>query len=146
MPKPSPFNQYPHYIVISNNSTSAFRSWYPEADWDHFYAVGVISFWAFLIDDWMDGNLDQASLDIGASCRFRTEVLAYTRYWLGLKPVPKSAEAIAAPSSRFSWLSPWAFLSKGPEAPHPEPLCPSLLCGTFKEFGQFTQREFSEGR
>jgi hypothetical protein len=89
----------------------------------------------------MDGNLDHASIDIDASCRFRAQVLAYTRHWLGLNPVSEPAVS----SSCFSWFLPGTSPPNGAEASHPEPFCPSLLCATFKEFGQFVHRNFSKG-
>jgi len=107
----------------------------------------------------MDENEDQVPLDLDASCQFREQVLAYTRYWLGLELV--TTKPAAAPStSRFSWLSlgsggdasasedrewTYAFLAGLGYKRQREPTCPNLPCGTFKEFGKLVQRDFSKG-
>src|SRR6266566_2920351 len=59
-------------------------SWYPEAEWERLYTCGIFSFWIFHCDDIMDANEEVLSQDLAASCRFRQQILAYARYWLGL--------------------------------------------------------------
>ena len=99
----------------------------------------------------MDENEDEMSLDFTASCRFRQQILEYTRYWLGLAPVYPQMNVVA---KLLSWLLPspkdengWAYTSLaylGVESEQ-EPPCMNAACSVFKDFGQMVQRAHTKG-
>jgi len=99
----------------------------------------------------MDENEDSVSLDFNASCRYREQVLAYTRYWLGLEPIDAKksilTKALSAilPNSKGEghWTSSLlGYLGVGFQR---EPPCPNGPCSSFKEFGQEVQRAHTRG-
>jgi hypothetical protein len=49
----------------------------------------------------MDENEESLSLDFASSCRYREQVLQYTRYWLGLDPAPNHQSLMARTASWF---------------------------------------------
>ena len=91
----------------------------------------------------MDDEEGSVSLDFAASCRYREQVLDYTRHCLGLDPIYAQTSAI---SKLLSWLVPGFSLSAylGLRSGW-EPPCPSLPNSVFKEFGQRVQRTTSKG-
>jgi hypothetical protein len=118
-------------------------SLFPDAEWDNLYTCGLFGLWLFNCDDAMDENAGSVSLDFAASCRYRQQVLDYTRDCLGLDPIYAGKSII---SKVLSWLVPgssiFSYLGLGSR---PESPCPSLPNSVFKEFGERVQRTSSKG-
>ncbi|KAK3325939.1 isoprenoid synthase domain-containing protein [Apodospora peruviana] len=128
----------------SKNDYALFTSiWFPEADWNRFAAVGVFFWWLFTIDDLMDMNEEDVSLDFAASCRFREQVTDYTRHWLCLESADDARHGAAASVAR-SFLS-WVPFSFGVQhLPQAEPPSPDPRCSVFKEFGNAVVGSYSK--
>ncbi|KAK3393508.1 isoprenoid synthase domain-containing protein [Podospora didyma] len=108
-------------MKASKSDFALFSSiWFPEADWDGLYTCALYIFWIFHCDDAMDDKNGSVSEDFAASCRYRQQVIEYTRYCLGLDdPVSPQTSSI----SSSGWTPP----------------CPSLPNSVFKQFGQRIQ-------
>jgi len=111
------------------NDFAFFTSvWFPDADWDQLYTVGLFSFWLFYCDDAMDEDPGSVSQDLATSCQYRKQVLDYTRWCLGLDPPSTPSAGIL--SRVASWFLP---------APKWTPPAPNLPNTVFKEFGERVQ-------
>ena len=109
-------------------------SWFPDADWDQLLTAGLFSFWLFHCDDAMDDQDGSVSRDYAVSCRYRQQVLNYTRWSLGLSPPRPRASFI---KRLLSWFQP---------APKWYPPSPNLPNTVFKEFGRRTQKSTNKGK
>ncbi|KAK4447092.1 Presilphiperfolan-8-beta-ol synthase [Podospora aff. communis PSN243] len=119
----------------SRNDFAFFTSvWFPDADWDQLYTVGLFSFWLFHCDDAMDETFGSVSQDLATSTQYRKQVLDYTRWCLGLDPIP-SPSSTGILSKVTSWFWP---------APAWNPPAPNLPNTVFKEFGERVQQTTSK--
>lgn len=125
-------------------------SWFPDADWDDLLTAGLFSFWLFHCDDAMDDLDGSVSRDYAASCRYRQQVLDYTRWSLGLGPLPVTPQSQATTSGGTGGGGVWArFLSwfrrPAPKKWKVNPPAPNLPNTVFKEYGLRTQAGTSKG-
>ncbi|KAK5655988.1 hypothetical protein OQA88_5126 [Cercophora sp. LCS_1] len=88
--------------------------WFPIAEWEEFYTVGISRFWLFHFDDAMDDNDGVVAGDLSASQRYRNQALKYICWSLGLE------------NTGFGKMT---------EASAGFPAAPNLPNTTFKEFG-----------
>src|SRR5689334_10914811 len=90
------------------------------------------------MDD-LDGSV---SRDYAASCRYRQQVLDYTRWSLGLGPVSQS-QSITSNGGIWGKLLSW-FRRSGPSKWDVSPPAPNLPNTVFKEYGFRTQMRTSK--
>ncbi|KAK1753541.1 Presilphiperfolan-8-beta-ol synthase [Echria macrotheca] len=115
----------------AKNDFAFFTScWFPDADWDDLLTVGLFSFWLFHCDDAMDDLDGTVARDYAASCRYRRQVLDYTRWSLGLGPVVGDGNSKGWMARFLSWFCPLRKWS---------PPAPNLPNTVFKEYGVRTQ-------
>ncbi|KAK0732282.1 isoprenoid synthase domain-containing protein [Lasiosphaeris hirsuta] len=127
----------PHLTThLQDTADHGPTSLFPDADWDEFYTCGLFNFWLFHCDDAMDEEQGSVALGLAASCRYRRQVLEYTRHCLDL---PGPTDPPAGVVSGLLWRL--GLRGGGPAAAPPRPNLPN---GVFEEFGRRVRVEAGE--
>ncbi|KAK3367964.1 isoprenoid synthase domain-containing protein [Podospora didyma] len=129
--------------VIKQDFAFFISIWYPDADWDELWSCALFTFWLFHTDDAQDEEQGSVSFDFAASCRYRQQVVEYTKHCLGLCPTPSIFSRLT------SWFLPgptddkgWAntiLACLGGSKSTPAPSVPDSPNTVFKEFGENAQ-------